>query len=291
MFKNVDRILVAVRDLDEAEKNYRNILGATHVEDFESKYLNATVRRMAIGASQVELCRALGAGPVAKRLEEKGEGLLCGGVNTDDLAAFMKHLDARGISYVAADGRVYPDSAALYELPLAVSQAPVQPPERAGGPVEFLYELTMVLKTNWDAVAQHYADSFGLDRENEVGITFSRFGYEGTLMKFDPDRLDRIELSEAHDTAYPMGRYTAKHGDALYMCYIQTDDLSDIIARLEKHGCRWTRRTTTPVERDGLWTHPSALNGILLGVSRTTLAWGWSGRPEWVKPLQADEVE
>ena len=36
-------------------------------------------------------------------------------------------------------------------------------------------------------------------------------------------------------------------------------------------------------ERDGLWIHPGALHGLLLGVSRTTLAWEWSGRPELVR--------
>lgn len=286
MFKNVDRILVAVHDLDEAENNYRNVLGASHIEDFESSYLNATVRRMAVGVSEVELCRPNGPGPVAQRIEKQGEGLVCGGVTTDDLSAFARRLDEKGIPYVNADNRIYPASEALYNLPLAVSASPSKPNVRNDGPVEFLYELTMVLKSKWDDVAAHYADVFGLKRENEVGITFSRFGYDGTLMKFDPDRLDRLELSEAHDSAYPMGRFTAKHGDAFYMCYIQTDDLADIIDRLTRHDCRWTRRTTTEVERDGLWIHPSAINGVLMGVSRTSLAWGWSGKPELVQPLE-----
>lgn len=285
MFKSVDRILVAVYDLDEAENNYRNILGATPIDDFESSHLNARVRRMALGDSEVELCRANGPGPVAQRIEKQGEGLVCGGVTTDHLEGFAKRLDARNIPYVTADNRIYPASDALYNMPLAVSASPKSSRARQGGPIEFLYELTMVLKSNWNAVAEHYADSLGLDREYEVGITFSRFGYDGALMKFGPDRLDRIELSEAHDEAYPMGRFTAKHGDALYMCYVQTDDLADIIDRLTRHDCRWTRRTTTEVERDGLWIHPSAINGVLLGVSRTSLAWGWSGKPELVEAL------
>lgn len=285
MLKNVDRILVAVRDIDQAEKSYSNVLGATPIEDFRSDYLNATVRRMALGTTEVELCSPLGAGRVATRIEQKGEGLVCGGVTTDDLDAFTRHLDRSGIAYASADGRVYPDSVALYQLPLAVSAAPASPPARAAGPVEHLYEITMVLKTDWHEVAQHYADVLGLDRKKEVGITFDRFGYQGVLMKFQEERLDRIELSEAHDTAFPMGRFTAKHGDALYMCYLETDDLADIIARLDKHGCGYTRRTTTPVERDGLWIHPPALNGVLMGVSRSSLAWGWTGKPERVQPL------
>lgn len=288
MFNSVDRILVAVHDLDEAENNYRNILGASPIADFESSYLNANVRRMAVGVSEVELCCPKGPGPVARRIERHGEGLVCGGVTTDDLEAFARRLDEKNIPYVNADNRLYPASDALYNLPLAVSASPETPKERHGGPVEFLYELTMVLESSWNDVAERYADCFGLKRENEVDITFSRFGYDGTLMKFDPDRLDRIELSEAHDPAYPMGRFTAKHGDAFYMCYVQTDDLSDIIDRLTKHECRWTRRTTTDVERDGLWIHPSAINGVLMGVSRTTLAWGWSGKPELVQPLEGN---
>ncbi len=285
MFNAVDRILVAVRDLDNAEANYRNVLGATVVGDVDSAHLNCRIRRMAVGVSEVELCTPLGPGLVQTRLDQFGEGLLFGGVTTGNLDGFAALLDSKGIAYVEADGRIYPDQDKLYGLPLAVSASPVSPPVRAGGPVEFLYELTMVLKSNWRDVAQCYADSLGLDRKNEVDITFARFGYEGTLMKFHPDHLDRIELSEAHDPAFPMGRFSAKRGDAFYMCYVQTDDLADIIARLERHGHRWTRRTDTPVEQDGLWINPSALNGVLMGVSRSSLAWGWSGKPELVQAV------
>jgi hypothetical protein len=100
-----------------------------------------------------------------------------------------------------------------------------------------------------------------------------------------------------------MGRWVVRRGDSLYMAYIETHDLAAIIARLDGAGARWTPRgappggvRTTPTgagdgaadgaaqegERDGLWVHPSALHGLLLGVSRTTLAWEWSGRRELV---------
>ncbi|MCX5592075.1 hypothetical protein [Alcaligenes endophyticus] len=283
MFSKVDRILVAVNDLDIAQKNYEDILAAVHVGDSKSVYLNATVRTMAIGGSEVELCCPLGPGLTQSRLNTKGEGLFIGGVETTNLSSFEDQLKQQKVGYVREGDRLYPDPTALYQLPLAVSQASQR--IRQPGPVDDLYELTMVLKSNWNTVAQHYADVLGLNREHEVGITFERFGYEGNLMKFNPDALDRIELSEAHDPAYPMGRYTAKHGDALYMCYIETNDLADIIQRLESKKAPYTRRTTTPVERDGLWIHPAVLNGVLLGVSRRTLAWGWSGDPKRIEPL------
>jgi hypothetical protein len=80
-----------------------------------------------------------------------------------------------------------------------------------------------------------------------------------------------------------MGRWGKKHGDSLYMCYCETHDLPELIARLDAAHARWTPRAEPRErERDGLWVHPGALHGVLLGVSRTTLAWEWSGRPELV---------
>lgn len=284
MLHHVDRILVAVRSLDAAEQNYINILAASRLEDFESQWLNAKVRRMALGTTLVELCEPMGDGVTQAHLDAFGEGLLYGGASTSDLDGFAKQLAANGVRFMAADGRLYLEPKDLYGMPLVVSQAAEN--VRAAGPIEFLYELTMVLRSSWTDVAQRYAEGLGLNPERNVGITFERFGYVGTLMMFDPDRLDRIELSEAHDPAFPMGRFSAKRGDALYMCYVQTDDLADVIARLEKHGQRYTRRTQTPTERDGLWIHPNALNGVLMGVSRHSLAWQWSGRPDRVQVLE-----
>lgn len=283
MFDYVDRILVAVRSLDSAEQSYANILGAERSDEFQSSFLNARVRRMQLGATQVELCEALGDGPVRAQLETRGEGLLYGGVSTPDLEVFARHMEASPVRYSAADGRLYLEPSDLHNMPLVVSTTARM--ERPAGPIEFLYELTMVLRSRWQDVADSYSQRLGLNPELNVGITFERFGYVGSLLMFDPDRLDRIELSEAHDPSFAMGRFSAKYGDAMYMCYAQTDDLADIIARLERHGQRYTRRTQTPIERDGLWIHPSALNGVLLGISRQSLAWQWSGRPDRVQPL------
>jgi hypothetical protein len=60
-------------------------------------------------------------------------------------------------------------------------------------------------------------------------------------------------------------------------------DVDAIVRRLNRKHARFTPRGGDPLaERDGLWIHPSALGGLLLGVSRTTAAWEWSGRPELV---------
>jgi catechol 2,3-dioxygenase-like lactoylglutathione lyase family enzyme len=288
MLNSVDRILVAVRDLDQAEENYREVLGAQYLDELVSDHLNARGRRLVIGESTVELWTPQGAGPVSDHLESFGEGLFFGGVSTASLSEYQRLLAEQGIRFAEADGRLYLGTEDLYGMPLVVSEA--APRVRANGPVSFLYELTMVLRTDWREVADCYARKLGLQRDKAVDITFARFGYEGTLLMFAPDLLDRIELAEAHDPKFAMGRFSGKRGDALYMCYIETDDLPDVIRRLEARKEKWTRRTDTgKPEQDGLWIHPSALNGVLLGVSRTSLAWGWSGSPEKVQEISGEQ--
>ncbi|MGB3288287.1 MAG: VOC family protein [Burkholderiaceae bacterium] len=290
MFKRTDRILVAVHDLDQAAGNFHSILGAVAVDERDSPLLGARVRILQLGDSQVELCRPLGEGPVLKHLDKFGEGLYCGGVSVTDMDECRRTLAKNGIRYAQEANRLYPEASDMHGLALAISEECAQPVQAYSGPVDYLYEITQVLETRWQTVAAHYSGKLGLDEKNFVGITFPRFGYEGVLMKFSDERLDRIELSEAHDPAFPMGRFTNKRGDALYMCYVETNDLAEIIARLETHGQQWTRRTNTPIEQDGLWIHPKALNGVLMGVSRRTLAWGWSGKPEQVQALQGSET-
>lgn len=290
MLKRVDRILVAVNDLDKAEGNYQDILGATRIEDFRSDYLNANIRRLALGSSEVELCTPSGQGPVQTHLEQFGEGLIRGGVTTDDLTSFHQYLKDHKVGCIEADGRLYPEASDLYNLPLVVSSESTVPRQRVPGPIEFLYELTLVLRSDWRDVATAFVDRLGVKREEMVDMNNSRFGYVGALMMFEPQqqRLDRIELSEAHDEAFPMGRFSRKRGDALYMCYVETDDIADVIQRLDSRKHPWISRSGSSKERDGLWIPPNVLNGVLIGVSRTSHAWQWSGHPEWVQPLAAE---
>jgi hypothetical protein len=63
------------------------------------------------------------------------------------------------------------------------------------------------------------------------------------------------------------------------MGYVETDDVAAIQRRLEDQGARYTGRSDDP-NPEGLFIHPTAMHGMLMGVSRTNLAWSWSGRPE-----------
>ncbi len=79
-----------------------------------------------------------------------------------------------------------------------------------------------------------------------------------------------------------MGRFHARRGQSIYMGYVETDDVAAVQSALEAQGARYAGRTDDP-NPEGLFIHPSALHGMLLGVSRTNLAWTWSGHPELAK--------
>ena len=84
-----------------------------------------------------------------------------------------------------------------------------------------------------------------------------------------------------------MRRFVERRGgDSLYMCYLETHDFDGLKARMLDAGATLTPRGgDIATEREGLWVHPKNLHGLLLGVSRTSLAWEWSGRPECVQAL------
>ncbi|MBI4254453.1 MAG: VOC family protein [Candidatus Rokubacteria bacterium] len=281
MLERVDRVQLAVRDRHAAAKVFADLLGARPTREAESAHLGARRTVLALGESEVELCEPAGAGPVREHLERWGEGLLTAGFAVRDMTDLHARLAEEGAECAEDGDQTYLEPSQTAGMRVVLT--PGRPVARAAAR---LYEVTNTLVSDWQAAAGLYARLFALDPAHFSPITSERFGYVGTLTLFDPPaRLDRIELSQVVNPASAMGRWVAKRGDSLYMCYLETDDVPGLVRRLEARGARWTPRGTDPTtERDGLWVHPSALHGLLLGVSRTTLAWEWSGRPALVIP-------
>ena len=139
-----------------------------------------------------------------------------------------------------------------------------------------------------DACMAHYARLLGLDRETFEPIRSDDYGYAGTLTLFDPDRLDRLEVITPHDREKTMGRFFAKTGESLYMCFAESGELADIEARALDTLSPFTRVPPAGGDRPGreahtLFLHPQGLGGMMLGLSRRTVAWVWSGRPDRVE--------
>ncbi|MFZ5783448.1 MAG: hypothetical protein ACOY4R_24880 [Pseudomonadota bacterium] len=281
MLDRCDRVQIAVRDAATAAVRFVRLLGGEVARRDHSRHLAARRTILAIGESEFELCEADGAGATQDFLARRGEGLMTAGYCTADLDGMVSRWEGLGIGYDLDGGQLYLSPDATFGLPIVISESTYRP---RVGPVSFLYETTNTLKTDWRRVAAVYAGLFGLDPARFSEIGSERFGYVGTLTLFDPpNRLDRIELSQATDEVNAMGRFVKKHGDSLYMCYVETHDWPAVRGRLLEAGARYTPRGSDPAtDPDGGWVHPKELHGLLLGISRTGLAWEWSGREDLV---------
>jgi hypothetical protein len=288
LIERVDRMQLAVRDRAAAEETFQRLFGAERARLDESAYLNAWRTVLAIGESELELCEARGPGIVRDFLERWGEGLLCAGFASADPEALAAHLASMRAPYVREGAQLYLPGTTTAGFPMVISPLAERP---RVGPVSFFYEATNTLDSDWKTVADLYSRLFRLDAQKFSPISSARFGYEGTLTLFDPPaRLDRIELSQTFpDRPSAMRRFVEKHGgDSLYMCYLETDDYDALQKRLRAGGATLIPRgPSIETERDGCWVHPKSLHGLLLGISRHTLAWEWSGQPERVQPAPA----
>ena len=105
MFKGVDHVVIAVKDLDAAVGRYETIYGAPVSERREAEAAGMKMAFFRQGASYVELVSNLGdGGPIAKRLAERGEGVHLIAMKVEDLAKAVDELRAKGVRLVGDPG-------------------------------------------------------------------------------------------------------------------------------------------------------------------------------------------
>jgi hypothetical protein len=273
----VDRIQLAVSDRAEATGAWERLLDAAVVREDRVAALACRRTVLAVGTSEVELLEADGSGPVA----DFGLGLFAAGFESDALEALRDHLEGRGVEATAEGEQLFVAPEAIGGFGLRVVLSPAR--ERARqGLLSRLYEVTNLV-ADPGAATVHLADWLDLDPTAFVPIRSDQFGYEGDLTLFDPDALDRVEIIHPYDGTKTMGRFYQRRGPCLYMCYGESDRADEIRERARTHAPGdWTGPEDGTV--DNLFLHPRALAGVMMGVSRTTFAWTWSGSPDRVEP-------
>ncbi len=154
------------------------------------------------------------------------------------------------------------------------------------GDVDFFYETTLLV-ADADRAAAACASMFALDASAFVPIESAHYGYAGTLTLFDPDQLGRFEVITPHDLTKTMGRFFSRFGEAFYMAFAESSCLPRIEERARSLGAGHTPEPPAEGRRgeaNTVFLHPDTLGGMMLGLSRPTMAWQWSGHPERVTP-------
>jgi methylmalonyl-CoA/ethylmalonyl-CoA epimerase len=105
MFKGVDHVVIAVKDLEAAIKQYETMYGVPVSERGEppgAGFKNAYFR---FGDTFTELISPLSEdGPVARRLSQSGEGVYLVAMRVDDIEQTLTDLRERGVRLLGDPG-------------------------------------------------------------------------------------------------------------------------------------------------------------------------------------------
>jgi hypothetical protein len=282
MITGIDRIQVTAVDRKASVEAWQRLVGAEVVREDRAISLGAARTVLRAGASDVELLEPRGIGLAAQHAARSRSSLFAVGLAVEDLDAARARLDALAVHHVvdAKQVRVNGDWLGVPGLRVVLSQ---QEERASAGLLGHLYEVTHLMQ-GYERAARRLAEVFDLDPAEFRPIRSNEYGYQGALALFDPERLDRIETVTPFDRSRAMGRFFYRQGPSLYMAYAETRDTAALRERLLEHAPRdWTgpRDGAAP---DNLFVHPKALGGVLLGVSRESFAWSWSGAPALVQP-------
>ncbi|HLY77862.1 MAG TPA: VOC family protein [Caulobacteraceae bacterium] len=105
MFKGVDHVVIAVKDLDKSVGRYEAIYGTPVSDRSEAAAAGMKMAFFRFGDSYVELVSNLGdEGPIAKRLADRGEGVHLMAMKVDDLDKTLADLREKGVRLVGDPG-------------------------------------------------------------------------------------------------------------------------------------------------------------------------------------------
>ena len=282
MAYTLERVLISTPNPTAAQQvaeNWVRLLDAELVGEKSYDTLRASCRTVRVGCRDLDILSPDDeTSPVQQHLSTVGSGPFAAGIGVEDLEAFRRHLTSLDIAPIDGGDHLFlsSDSMGIPGLRLMVTQQATHQP---AGLMKNLYEVTH-LTADSHRDADQIARILNTPRDHFVRITSEQYGYDGFLTLFDPNALDRIETIKPTDLTKTMGRFFDRFGPSLYMCYGEAEDVGAVRARLrELVPDDWTG-TLDGNNPDGLFIHPKALGGVMLGVSRVTHAWTWSGYPE-----------
>jgi methylmalonyl-CoA epimerase len=106
MIEKLDHIGVAVKDLDQAMKLYKDVFGIEPSLIYESSYTKAKIAFFPIGNVNVELIQPVSSDSVmGKFLEKRGEGIHHIAYRVRDVDASLNHVEAKGVQLIDKKSR------------------------------------------------------------------------------------------------------------------------------------------------------------------------------------------
>ncbi len=120
MFKGVDHVVIAVKDLDAAVGRYEAIYGVQVSERREAPPAGMKMAFFHFEDSYIELVSSLGdQGPIARRLADSGEGVHVVAMKVDDIEKTVADLRDKGLRLIGDPGQGKPIEGQVFVHPSA----------------------------------------------------------------------------------------------------------------------------------------------------------------------------
>ncbi|MDD2352954.1 MAG: methylmalonyl-CoA epimerase [Atribacterota bacterium] len=106
MFKKIDHIGVAVKNLGESLHIFKDILGMQYTGEEEVEEQKVKTAFLPVGESEIELLESTSPdGAIAKFIEKRGEGIHHIAFEVDDLGEKLKELEKAGVRLIDKEPR------------------------------------------------------------------------------------------------------------------------------------------------------------------------------------------
>jgi methylmalonyl-CoA/ethylmalonyl-CoA epimerase len=116
-----------------------------------------------------------------------------------------------------------------------------------------IVELSVVV-SDLDAAVARFTRVFGLGVHRRD--TSERFGFRNAIL---PTGIGHIELLQPTDSAKPVGRFLARHGEGVYLVGFECADIPGAVATLRAQGVQ----VDSP-RPDIAWVHPREAHGLFV---------------------------
>ena len=287
MLLEIDRVQLAVAEMSSVVGRWQALLNAEVDTVDRVSCLGASRTTLRLGAGCIEVLEPDGAGALSRAVATRGAHLFAAGASCLDVPGLEQQLARFSQNLTIENGQLFVNGDDIGISGLRVVVSPHE--ERAAiGDADFLYEATLLAGDSAKETAR-FADVFQLDSQEFVRIESEKFGYDGTLTLFRKDLRHRFEVITPLDPGNTIGRFFNKVGPCLYMAFAESSDMPAIEQRVLERGEGITvdrpDNRGSDITADQLWLHPDTLGGMMLGLSRPTTAWQWSGHPERVEQI------
>ncbi len=268
MPRRINRLLVAVRDLEEGCAAFQRTLGLARGRHLEVPDVGAVSELLPLGDAWVQLLQPVAEGPVARFLDQHGQGIYGIGLEVASLADARLRVEQYGRQAhplrLGENELVCLKREQLPGMTVWLTESGSGPePADTVSPFLGVWQVTNLVDDRDDAAAA-YEGLFGRPAHEER-FRQDSYGYLGRTLYFGGGLgADSIEIAQVHHPDSAMGRFWQRHGASVYMATLDTDDLRRVRRELTARGVRYSDESDSRV--NVLYIHPSQLAGCFLGV-------------------------